>query len=313
MTHISQKQIAIIFCSYKRYELLIQAVQSLLNSDGFLKELCDVVIVDNTPKEFRMPMELIDGVRTVICEEPGLSNARNTGIAETDAPVIAFLDDDVLVGNGWLAALLQAVDAFPSASVFGGKTLALIDGDTPNWFSNALTGYLSCIDWGDVAKPLVPGQWVVGANIAYRRTVFEQFGLFDPSLGRKGQATLLSNEETALMRRVGLASTQYLPDMCVQHIIPADRLQRAWFRKRASWQAMSDLLSGEGYLTPDYASRLFNEFVAKVPADYRSLRCLYYDIDDPRMFDEQLRAIYYFGVIFGEGFPGDPTSVGGGL
>ena len=115
------------------------------------------------------------------------------------------------------------------------------------------------------------------------------------------------------MRRVGLASTQYLPDMCVQHIIPADRLQRAWFRKRASWQAMSDLLSGEGYLAPDYASRLFNEFAAKVPADYRSLRCLYYDIDDPRMFDEQLRAIYYFGVVFGEGFPGDPASVGGGL
>jgi len=35
----------------------------------------------------------------------------------------------------------------------------------------------------------------------------------------------------------------YAPKALVEHVIPSERLTQSWFRRRAAWQAVSDLLS----------------------------------------------------------------------
>ncbi len=70
----------------------------------------EVVLVDNRrqiPIDDPLP-GLVDRrawVRVVRESRPGISAARNAGIANSSGDVIAFTDDDVRVDRGWLRAL----------------------------------------------------------------------------------------------------------------------------------------------------------------------------------------------------------------
>src|SRR4051812_7844698 len=69
----------------------------------------EVVVIDDGPdSQTRAAAEGV-GARYVAHERTlGLNAARNTAIAATDADWLFFVDDDVEVRPGWLAALLDA-------------------------------------------------------------------------------------------------------------------------------------------------------------------------------------------------------------
>jgi glycosyltransferase involved in cell wall biosynthesis len=75
----------------------------------------DVVLVDNdstdaTPEVLRAFAAEHERFRVVDAHERlGLSHARNVGVANTEAPSVAFCDDDDLVGDGWVAAIGNAL------------------------------------------------------------------------------------------------------------------------------------------------------------------------------------------------------------
>src|SRR5215208_5138577 len=61
----------------------------------------------------------------------GLNAARNTGLREAIAPLIAFVDDDVAVPPGWLGALAEGAGRHPEAEAFGGPIRASFEGRPP--------------------------------------------------------------------------------------------------------------------------------------------------------------------------------------
>ena len=61
----------------------------------------------------------------------GLNAARNTGLRESRAPLIAFVDDDVFVPPGWLEALVEGAQRNPDAGAFGGPIRARLEGRPP--------------------------------------------------------------------------------------------------------------------------------------------------------------------------------------
>jgi hypothetical protein len=100
----------------------------------------------------------------------------------------------------------------------------------------------------------------------------------------------------------------YVPEARVQHFVPASRINREWFRRRAMWQAISDQMIRD--LTPSeragYAENLL-PYIASVPPAERSLRAFYYDVDDADQFWWQVQAIYsYYRLTLSSGalFPG---------
>jgi glucosyl-dolichyl phosphate glucuronosyltransferase len=139
--------------------------------------------------------------------------------------------------------------------------------------------------------------------MAFRRAVFDRVGLFDPALGRKGTASLLSNEETALLRAVGNDHTFYIPDMVVDHLVPHERLRADWFRKRVFWQAVSDVLSGSEWTTQDKALAGLTAVSASAPAEWRGLKLLRYEPRTPQEMRDQLRAVYLQALLLTEGSP----------
>src|SRR3954467_6657357 len=69
----------------------------------------EVVVVDDGPDARTRTAAERFGARYVAHERAlGLNAARNTGLAATDAQWLFFVDDDVEVRHGWLAALLAA-------------------------------------------------------------------------------------------------------------------------------------------------------------------------------------------------------------
>ena len=105
-------------------------------------------------------------------ERRSLNAARNTGIREARADLIAFVDDDVLVPPGWLDALVEGAERHPEADAFGGPIRPRFEGHVPRGCGRE-DPPITTLDLGteDVEATMV---W--GANFMVRRTFIERVG-----------------------------------------------------------------------------------------------------------------------------------------
>jgi len=297
---------SLIVCTYKRYDLVknsLRYIARLRVPEGVTHE---VIVVENTPERDRVPMDWVDNyqnVRLIKEDVAGLSSARNAGIRAARGQVICFLDDDAQVHENWLIGLHQCYKDNADALVVGGKVVPKYPDDIkPHWVGRKCEELLSCIDWGTTTRQLKMGQWLVGANVSYRADVFEKFGLFGTSLGRKGESSLLSNEESELNSRLPETTLLYCGQAVVDHLIPQERLVQDWFRKRVFWQAVSDVMAGN--VDRDMAAHHFKDYrngMLNIPAEYRSAQALFYTSYEEKDFETQLDQIYRQTISFATG------------
>jgi hypothetical protein len=117
--------VSIIIPTRGRPQSLARAARSLFRLEGVDPGRLELVIVDNdaarsaeaTAGELRR--EAPCAVRYLCEPTPGVASARNTAVAGSKAPLIAFLDDDEEASPGWLKALLDAQARFDADVVFG--------------------------------------------------------------------------------------------------------------------------------------------------------------------------------------------------
>jgi GT2 family glycosyltransferase len=108
----------------------------------------------------------------------GLNPARNTGVRESRAPLIAFVDDDVLVPPGWLEALVEGAQRHPDAAAFGGPIRARLEGRPPRGCGREQPP-ITTLDLGSRDRET---EYVWGANLAVRRAAIERVGEFDETI-----------------------------------------------------------------------------------------------------------------------------------
>ena len=117
--------LAVIIPTLRRPEGLERAVRSVFAQTGVADRLAAIVVVDNDPQGSAATLAQHLAANAPIpvayrhAPRPGVATARNAGLAATDAPLIAFLDDDEVASPGWLAALLAAQTATGADVVFG--------------------------------------------------------------------------------------------------------------------------------------------------------------------------------------------------
>jgi GT2 family glycosyltransferase len=149
---------------------------------------------------------------------------RNYGARVATGDWIAFIDDDCVADDGWLAALRSAADG---ADVVEGKTVC------PDKTGHFLE---------DVVENLSGGEFW-SCNLAIRRLAFEQLGGFDERFPIAGGEDL---EFRSRIRKAGLRC-RFEPGMQVYHFVR--RLSPIqWFRKifRQHWHLLYRLIVSDG-------------------------------------------------------------------
>jgi glycosyltransferase involved in cell wall biosynthesis len=129
----------------------------------------ELLVVDDGATDATPQVAERNGVRVIRHgERRSLNAARNTGLREAAAPLVAFVDDDVLVPPGWLDALVEGAERHPDAEAFGGPIRARFEGPAPRSCGRE-SAPITTLDLGasDVEADLV---W--GTNMAFRRSAF---------------------------------------------------------------------------------------------------------------------------------------------
>jgi mycofactocin system glycosyltransferase len=138
----------------------------------------------------------------------GPSAARNTGFAHTDAPLVAFVDSDVVLGSGCLARLAGHFDD-PATGAAAPRILGTVPG------SGSIAGYEarhSSLDMGPSparVRPWARVRYVPSATLVVRRDAF----------GSGFDERLLLGEDVDLVWRLAEAGwgVWYDPSVVVHH------------------------------------------------------------------------------------------------
>ena len=168
----------------------------------------------------------------------GRSNALNCGVRATSAPVIAFIDDDVVVSERWLdEAVAPLLDPDSGIDYTGGPVLPIWEAPRPRWLSPTqpdLWGAIAILDYGADSFEFEERRRVpLGANMAIRRTLVDRIGGFSPRLGRSSGSQILGQEVPEFLARARAVNSRgrYIPGMMVRHHVPARRLTKTYFRR----------------------------------------------------------------------------------
>lgn len=240
---------SVVVATHNRARILRETLQSLagLRPDG----AWELIIVDNNSSDEtrriveesagRFPVEL----RYLFEARPGRSPALNAGIAAARGGIVATTDDDVRVPADWLDRAAHALEAY-GADYVGGRVLPIWEGQRPRWLpargGGRMWAVIALLDYGET--PFEFGSRVpLGVNMAFRRAAFDRAGLLDPETGRRA-GTLLGQEVREWCIRARRAGVRgfYAPEMVIEHIIPADRLNKTYFRRWFYWRGISRAL-----------------------------------------------------------------------
>ncbi|HET9721156.1 MAG TPA: glycosyltransferase [Solirubrobacteraceae bacterium] len=113
--------------------------------------------------------------------DSGLNAARNAGADAAQSELIVFVDDDVEVLDGWLAALIEAALKNPEYEVYGGPIIPRLEGG-PRACGKERPP-ITALDYGQRDRDV---DFVWGANMVVRRSAMTRIGPFDPKLRGRG-------------------------------------------------------------------------------------------------------------------------------
>ena len=259
--------LSVIICTYNRDKYLSETLRRLANNryDGEW----ELLLIDNNStdstssicKDFATQYPAVP-FRYLVETQQGLSYARNRGIKEAKGDWLVFLDDDAFVGENYLERLSQYIQQIPDMAAFGGRIYPLFEeGITPSWLSKWSASWLSAIDKGDQIC-LFTTDYPIGANMGFSKTIADQCGVFNTSLGRSGK-NLIGGEEKDYFNRIKAlhAAIYYLPDIAVEHCIPSSRTTDEYISRLGLGVGQSERQRTLAISKMEYSKRLFLEAV----------------------------------------------------
>jgi cellulose synthase/poly-beta-1,6-N-acetylglucosamine synthase-like glycosyltransferase len=247
--------------------------QCLQGIRGLCYPNVDVIVVDNASDDgAAKPIADAWSARYIRESVIGLSRSRNRGARYSKAEIVAFIDDDAVPNTDWLCNLIEEFSAPNVMAVTGLISPANLssvgieqyfharqqrrefDSNTDGWFALANFGGI-----GD------------GANMAFRRKVFDSWEGFSERLGL-GTAVCGSEEHNAYFELIKRGHrVVFTPRSVVQHPFPEtsdDARKRSFRFTEAGCAYMARLFVEE----PAYRRYLLSFLVKAVTRRIRTRR-----------------------------------------
>ncbi|MFR9523936.1 MAG: glycosyltransferase family 2 protein [Rikenellaceae bacterium] len=231
------KKISIVIATYNRWESLLVTLQSVA-AQTLASEEWECVVVNNNStdqtqqraEEFAQAHPALD-IKVLFEQRQGLSWARNCGIENSSAEIVAIIDDDEIINDSFAAAYVDLFATHPNAASAGGVIIPKYASRRPSWMSRYTElPIANPLYLGEAIRRFPKGRIPGGGNMAIRRSVLEKFGLFDTELGRTG-TKLIGGEESDLFERLARNGQEcwYCPNAIMWHIIPDEKLTLDYF------------------------------------------------------------------------------------
>ncbi|MFC3441139.1 glycosyltransferase family 2 protein [Sphingobium rhizovicinum] len=173
----------VVICTRDRTEDLERCLDGL----HAMPDAPAILVIDNAPSTdgTRLLVARYPDVRYICEPRPGLDVARNTAIANTSSPIIAFIDDDAMPDRLWLQNLLRNFED-PMVLAAGGLTMALeLDAPAQVAFQRVggfSRGFKRFTYDAMTTNPFDAWHAAAGVNLAIRRSAVDIIGLFDEAL-----------------------------------------------------------------------------------------------------------------------------------
>lgn len=260
---------SVIICTYNREKYIYNVLKSIADQN-FAVDDYEILLInnnctDNTEKEclrFEADYPSV-GFRYIVETNQGLSYARNRGVDESKGEILVFVDDDATIFDVYFDSIDRFFNLHPDILACGGPIVPVYEAGEPKWlshFTNQLIG--GALYEGDKAKPFRNAKYPGGGNSAFRRTVFERYGIFNVELGRKG-TNLIGAEEKDLYDRLQKdgQTIYYLPQMGIYHYIPPQKLTKEHFDKLTYSIGQSERIRTLNISKNIYYRRLLSESI----------------------------------------------------
>jgi glycosyltransferase involved in cell wall biosynthesis len=180
---------SVVICTRDRPDQLARCLISF--KDQTLAP-AEVIVVDNASVDDRTRSFALEaGVHYIRENRPGLDIARNTGAAAASSPILVYTDDDTVLHPSWLQRMVAAFDDPAVWAVTGQVLPAELETAAQAVFEKAWGGLGKGYERRDYGPAFYEHTrrkgcpaWEIGAgaNMAFRREVFDRLGGFDERL-----------------------------------------------------------------------------------------------------------------------------------
>ncbi len=226
---VSGDPISVVIATRDRPEQLERCIRSIRRGSVLPTR---IVVVDNAPSSTeteetvrRLAIEFPE-LRYVREDRPGLATAHNCGLRLVESPLVAITDDDVVVGEHWLAVVQSTFASDPRVDCVTGLIVPLELDTSTQRAIEAVAGFNkgwapAVFDAGDEHHgPLFPyaaGMFGSGANMSFRTGYLRSVGGFDEALGA-GTLSLGGDDLAAFYDVIaGGGRLRYEPAAFVRH------------------------------------------------------------------------------------------------
>lgn len=247
--------IAVCICTYKRPQLLKGLLEKLegQQTDGLFTH--SVVIVDNDHAESARAVirEFMAGSTMAVSYnvEPrqNIALARNKAVQNASGDYVAFIDDDEVPTDRWLATLLCACEKYQADGVLG-PVKPHFDKNTPKWI----------IQGEFYNRPTYPTGFVIdGAkgrtgNVLLRKAVFA-------AAAQPFRPEFRTGEDQDFFRRMIEAKQVFVwcDEAVAYEAVPATRCKRSFLLRRAMLRGQTAVLH------PGFGAREIAKSMIAVP------------------------------------------------
>lgn len=253
-------EIVVAVCSYGRERVLIDTLHSLIKH-----VLCDTVMIVLLDQNQSLKDEIRSEIDALVAkgaiayhklEKPSLTGARNFALREYKAPLFLFVDDDVLVHNGFLSAYIKIMQN-PDVAAATGQVYEVRGGSQTEFIEPPSGAHLHF--------EMMAAGWcddIIGANHMIRRDAAMAVGGYDENYAVSARC-----EDLDMAARLVKAGCRiyYDPDAWLVHrLAPSGGGRIKQFNPSVEWSHTANFAL--------YAFKHSHSLAAKLDFIWRALR-----------------------------------------
>ncbi|MES2072215.1 MAG: glycosyltransferase family 2 protein [Pseudomonadota bacterium] len=241
----------LVIPTYNRPDLLALTLNSVAQASVPADMALRVIVADNNSTPERQ-----EANKAAIAKSPlsnivylserrqGRSWALNTGIQESSADYVGFIDDDEKMDVNWLEVIAVYLRE-ARIDYIGGPCKPDWAAQAPNWLPVHVGKYRGVLGWieqSPTARPFddFDGN-LCGGNCVIRRSALLEVGGFSTMVGRSSN-NLMVGEDDELQRKLRANGKlgMYDPALIIYHLIPIQRMTRKYHIRWAFWSGVSN-------------------------------------------------------------------------